>query len=269
MAAEEAGPVDAAVPVDEAASAKDAALIDAAGAERWACLGHVTAKPAVKPKPILTLTLREATASTQPVTSNVQVTPCSKLDVECMHPIAAPAGPDAAGAVAFTLDSAFAGFFDVQSTAVPPTYLPMLFFVNPPLVDDRTSLVPMVTPPNFKALVAVASGGASADPSLGNVIFSATDCLGALADGVSATIDGGGMRIDGGLATGTTFYLVNQLPSLNLDVTDASGAGGFLNVTPGIHVISAFRKATGTQIAKISVVIRAGTISYAALPPLP
>ena len=160
-------------------------------------------------------------------------------------------------------------FLEIKSLATPAAYVPFLFFVNPPVRADRTNVVPLISAPNFAGLVIQASGGGSADPSLGNVVFWAQDCVGGFAEGVTATIDGTTMPVDGGVPTGTRFFLVNSLPTLNETATDTAGAGGFLNVVPGAHVITAVRKATGAPIARVSVLVRAGAISFASLPPLP
>jgi hypothetical protein len=232
-------------------------------------LGHVLVEPVTKPKPTLTLSLREATNYNMPIVTNMEVTACAKLDTACATPVAGPQAPNAMGNVAFALDAGFAGFFEIKSLAQPAAYVPFLFFVNPPVNGDRTNVVPLISGPNFAGLVIQASGGGGADPSLGNVVFWAQDCVGGFAEGVTATIDGAVMPVDGGVPTGTRFFLVNSLPSLSETATDVAGAGGFLNVVPGAHVITAVRKATGASIARVSVLVRAGAISFASLPPLP
>jgi hypothetical protein len=262
-----AGGIDDPGGLDASTEAVEAATDDAT-AGPWGCLGHVASEPVAKSNPTLTLVLRDATIETKAVTSDIQATACTKLDTACAKPSAGPLAPDPTGAVPLAVEAGFAGFVELQPTSASAAYPPFLFFVNPPVNNDRTSVVPLVSSANFSVLV-TATGGGRQDPSLGSVIFLARDCLGSAAEGVSASIDGASTPVEGGLPTGTRFYFANGLPSLSVSSTDLRGIGGFINVVPGTHVVTAVRQSTGMTIAKISVLVRPGTITLASLSPLP
>jgi hypothetical protein len=65
------------------------------------------------------------------------------------------------------------------------------------------------------------------------------------------------------------FYTVSGLPSQTSTSTDASGYGGFINITPGIRAVSGTRMVDNLFIGTISVLVRPGFFSYSLLAPQP
>jgi len=100
------------------------------------------------------------------------------------------------------------------------------------------------------------------DPARGHVIFSAFDCDGAPAAGISAEI----LSADVGT---TPAYMEGGMPSTELTATTADGQGGLLNVPPGTSMLTATYEATGTEIGSAEVIVRAGAVTSTILVPIP
>jgi hypothetical protein len=225
----------------------------------------------------------------KPITTGIIARPCAKADVACSAPLSGPVLPDAMGRVAFTLESGFDGYVEVDpigpdgglpkdagadgsaskdagadgggdaGNPLAGLYVPAMVFFNPPLVDDILYLAaPLVSYGGLTALAA--QFGNTINPMFGAAVALAADCSGTPADGVSVSLDVSH-------SSTRTFYFVNGLPTEFADTTDVTGYSGFINVPPGIRTIAGTRKATGQRTGTISVVVRPGTVTYAVLPP--
>jgi hypothetical protein len=197
----------------------------------------------------------------------IDAKPCAKTDVTCMNPLGPVVQPNAQGILTFTVDAGFDGYIDLKSNVNtdggPPPYIPSLIFFNPPLADDTIYLtVPLVSP---TALTLLAQQfGNVIDPTLGSPFQATYDCQNKPTAGVSVSID---LKSDAGNTR--TFYFVNGLPSESATQTDYTGYSGFINVPPGIRTVTAALADGGVYVGKVSVLVRAGTITYTILPPTP
>jgi hypothetical protein len=95
----------------------------------------------------------------------------------------------------------------------------------------------------------------------GLTLINVADCNGKAAVGVSIVADG----IDPGAVE---FYSVGGLPTAAASETAAEGFGGFVNLPPGPLAVKGVVGGTKRELQTISVLIRAGSITYAKLVPL-
>lgn len=235
-----------------------------ASAAKWECLGMVT--QAIPTKSMITLTMPvEDLLTHMAPTTGISARACAKQDVACANPLVANVTPNAEGRLLFTLGAGFNGYVEIVSTTTPPTYVPGLVFFNPPLNDDYTSIRVRLIAPETLPLLAGAAG-AELDLTKGLLVFIAQDCDGVVADGVGANLD----DYNGPPPLPIKrFYFKNDLPFPDATATDPSGIGGFINLTSGVHSITATHQASGKPLGTISALVRPSSISYAALPPQP
>ena len=64
------------------------------------------------------------------------------------------------------------------------------------------------------------------------------------------------------------FYVIQKIPTATATVTDASGQGGFINLRAGSASISG-TLSDGTKIGTVTILVRAGTITYTNMLPSP
>jgi hypothetical protein len=93
------------------------------------------------------------------------------------------------------------------------------------------------------------------------VLLNAFDCEEAPAGGLTYSI--------GGTPDPATFifYLVDGVPTTATTVTDATGYGGLVNVPEGFSAITAKLAASGRKVSDISILVRAGHITYSNVKP--
>jgi hypothetical protein len=187
---------------------------------------------------------------------------CALTDLECATPSFQAQSAAADGHVDLELPMTpgvgFEGFLDVSGGGVHGT----MYFPRPPVAeatpDARNILV--FTDSLFNLFVGLA--GATADPTRGNIALVATDCSLNGAAGVRLTAS----TAD---AMSTQNYTVNGFPSSTATTTDASGAGGFINLPVGPVVMTAERASPAAFIGSLTFPIRANTITSSQLPPTP
>ncbi len=232
---------------------KPDAAADSGPSSIWSCL-YAPPAPAAEPGPFhVVFHLTDVLRSTPQ--SGVTATLCKKLDVNCDLPIGSPVTSDANGDVAFDVDKGFSGYVSFTRSDITPG----LFFFDSAVNGDLNALpVQIITPAILDALTKTV--GSPAQPDRGVVLLSTFDCASAGAPGVSYVADG----LD---STAVTFYSVGGLPTSKVDATDSAGYGGFVNVLPGTIAVTAKVKDTGRDLETISLVVRAGAITYSRLVP--
>jgi len=221
---------------------------------QWGCEG---APPNSTHAYKLTMHIQDAVNSMKSL-EGVVAQLCRKLDVTCEDPIGAPVTSDAGGGVTLSVESGFAGYVYLTSPKVTPS----LYFLTSPVTGDlNLPSVPLASPFAAGQIVASAGGeGASWNRERGLVLLNAFDCQGATA---------GGLTFSAGTADQSTFsfYLVNNLPTSKGTETDMTGYGGLANVPPGVSTISTTLGPDGRKVSTVSILVRAGHISYSSVTP--
>jgi hypothetical protein len=179
---------------------------------------------------------------------------CRKIDVNCATPDATQVS-DSAGIISLDVTAAFTGYVWLTRDDLMPGF----YFFNPPVDRDTEGLTAQMAPPVVGGLLAQ-QVGVTLDPERGLVLLSSYDCQGKAAAGVSFKMDG---------AQGSSvFYAVAGLPNTTVTSTDSQGYGGFLNVSPGTISVTGQLEEDNRELGRISLLIRAGSISYSRMVPL-
>jgi hypothetical protein len=224
------------------------------GNPQWSCVGaQANATPAYK----LTMHLQDAVG--MKALPGVAAQLCRKLDLTCELPIWQGASDDGGG-VAIAIEAGFDGY--VQFTH--PKISPALYFLTPPPPGEDLDLptVPLASPAAATLIVTSAGGkGTTWLPDHGIVLLNAFDCQHQTAAGITYSV--------GGAPDPATFifYLVKTLPTTQTTVTDSTGYGGLVNMPVGSSTITATLSPGAQKVSTISVLIRAGYISYSSVTP--
>ncbi len=200
-------------------------LVSVASQERWVLSAQV-----------LSLTTGEAVAG-------VRVRACVLADVTCATPVA-DVSATLDGWVDIGLLTSFNGYLELTGPGILPTLVyftrlsaSSLSYQNPLVVVETDLVAPLAN-----------VVGATFDPDLGILVVRAFDCQGRPFAGVQVTHNRGGIR----------WFFVDGLPSRDAEVTGAEGMGGFINVEPGVSLVSV-QTVQGDYLARDkSVVIRPG-----------
>ncbi|HEY3255798.1 MAG TPA: hypothetical protein VGJ91_17695 [Polyangiaceae bacterium] len=220
---------------------------------QWSC-------PAVAPAHSYKLTMHLQDAVSMKPLPGVAAHLCRKLDVNCQNPIAgSDVVADDGGVVTLSIDSGFDGYVELTDSKISPS---LYFFSTPASGDLDLPTVPLASP-GAATLIVKSAGGPSTTwlADHGIVLLNAFDCEGQPAANITFDI--------GGAPDPATFifYLVNTLPTTATTITDATGYGGLVNVPVGTSTISALLAPSGREIGNISILVRAGYISYSSVTP--
>lgn len=242
--------------VDEVCVAGDAGA-DAA-ATQWACVGHVTWPSTGPAKVKLSLPVVDVLTGKAPVGVSARL--CPKLDPSCSSPLTGQVGINAtSGLLEATLDAGFDGYIELTS----PSITPALFFVTRPVWQDTAlvSVLPVVSKQGFEQIAGAI--GATLDlTTKGHLFALASDCDAQPAAGVR-------FEVDKSNADTKAYYMIANVPVGNSSATDASGSGGFLNLSPGFAKTTGYVSATGARLGEAGFAVRAGAVSYVRVLPTP
>jgi hypothetical protein len=210
--------------------------------------------PADAPSYKLTMHLQDA-VSAAPLPGIVAQL-CRKLDLTCDNPILMTAADDTGG-VTMQIEAAFDGYVQLTGSKIAPS----LYFLIPPTSGDLDLPTVPLTSPFVAAGIVQTAGGTTWNKERGIVLLNAFDCQGKGAANITYSI--------GGTPDPDTFvfYLVNALPTTAVTVTDDTGYGGLVNVPAGVTTVSALLEPSGRKVSKISVLVRAGYVSYSSVTP--
>ncbi|MBK8936857.1 MAG: hypothetical protein IPM79_04190 [Polyangiaceae bacterium] len=227
---------------------------------KWGCLGSVEWPPATQPTSVLRVRFRSAVSMTPP--ANLAVRYCASLDVDCATPIAADV-PVVDGRIELEVESGTRGYFEVTSTADPPTIRPAVLYFPRPASESSTPEdlpVTLVSPNEYLAIVN--SAGFVDDPTRGTLLTVTTDCTAAPAAGVELSSPSQD-------EDSTPFYFVGLVPDPDATQTDVNGFGGIFNMPVGAGTVEARIAADDRLIGFASFQIRAGWLSNVAIEPTP
>jgi hypothetical protein len=230
----------------------------AAGGVDWACVeegGTALGLPENRQRP-LTYALRANDFITNTPLPTLQVRACFRSDVACSSPATPFISTGADGVASVTLFEGFNGFLEIRSEGMLPS---LVFFADTWSAELLRALerVPVALLP-IPALVALSeSARVPLDQSGGVISVNAYDC-----DGSSAS----GVRLETNTAA-VPYSFVDGLPVAYQDVTSEQGLAGFVNVPPGVVVVTAFPE-DGTRAMSIDTfLVRAGWMTNQSLIP--
>ena len=227
---------------------------------KWSCgVPPVNSVPSYK----LTMHLQDAVSS-KPL-AGIAAQLCRRLDVTCSEPSSAPVVSDSGGGVTMPIEAAFNGYVqltDANAGSGATRISPSLYFLTAPTDGGDVNLptVPLASPLAAAGIVYNATGTSWLD-GRGIALLNAFDCQKQPAADISFSVGG---TPD---PTSFVFYLVNSLPTTDTTGTDATGYGGLANAAPGVSTITATLGSSGRKVSTISVLIRAGYISYSSVTP--
>lgn len=95
----------------------------------------------------------------------------------------------------------------------------------------------------------------------GAITFMATDCDGGPAPDLHFALE---RQPDA-----RPYYVLGGTPSGQVDATDRSGVGGFVDVEPGFVIGRALRASSGDEVARAGLPMRASFLTYTPMTPTP
>jgi hypothetical protein len=125
-----------------------------------------------------------------------------------------------------------------------------MYFVNGALMRDTVRNLAVISTLALTGLAMQAR--IPLEPTLGHVLLSVFDCMGAPASDIQLVSDAGGVA----------FVFVDGLPAPGRDVTSDAGVGGFVNVPTGYALLEGRRAADGRVLGTTNVLVRSGWFSY-------
>ena len=190
----------------------------------------------------------------------IQVTACAPDDAaSCSDPISTGSSDEDDHPVVLELpmgDSGFEGPLQLEH----PDWHPGLQYLGHPVTRPEGRLTIGVLPPLDDAIQAML--GVDLDPDRGHVVIQVFDCLGDHAPDVH-------FEISGADASTVPFYMQGTwFPETHRDRTQTDGTGGFFNLAPGWHDITA-RIVDGPVVSTLRVYVRAVWMTQVWLYPSP
>jgi hypothetical protein len=186
----------------------------------------------------------------------LRVRACFRADVECANPLSDQLAPADDGRIQVSADPGFNGYLELQAEGMLPT---LLFFSAPwsseLLAQLQRTPVRLLPLPTLQALGNTAR--IQLDPAGGVLGVYAYDCGGSAAPGVRLELD----------VAAVPYTFVNELPVVDQDVTSEQGLAGFVNVPPGVVVVSSFAEGQPEALSVESLLVRGGWLSSMSLLP--
>lgn len=233
--------------------------------ENWACVGHVEWPEISIQTQNLTVQFKDVlTGATE---DGITVSMCGGTDTTCPEPVSSKQ-TDAQGYVTLNdplwTDQSLGlnGFLDIQS----PDLYPTLIYWGFPLTEVQGAIAVPIPAFSLEDWSLIWQGGL--DPTRGVILAVAVDCFGSPAPGVALTLSS---APDAGAPN--VFYLSGSSPTIAISLTDttteSNGTGAFVNVPPGPVDVIATPAGIGRPSSRVSVSVRAGTLTEVSLAPTP
>ena len=206
----------------------------------------------------LEFALRAVDISTRATPPNLTVRACLITDPACERPITNALSADAEGIVHVPLTVGVSCFLEIQGDGIAPS---LLVFPGP-LSEDLARLLEsraVVVVPRESPESAPIPIRTQATPDTGTLLVTVYDCAGRGAAGVRLELNG----------PAVPFSIVDGLPIMNQNTTTTYATAGFINVEPGVSVVSGYRVDSGGFIGQDAVLIRAGWDTLANMLPEP
>jgi hypothetical protein len=228
------------------------------GNSKWGCIGTVEWDAATT-EPLNIHANLARLIGEQPV-ANAPAKVCAPLDVDCEMPLSEGVS-DEDGKLVVEAHYGFRGYTLISPPPDYPEMAPAIMWSNPPLFEENPD--PNVAHLTSTGEVASAAAivGADVDPAMGHLFGLTVDCMGQLTSGVVIKAGTVGPET-------TAYYIKGSLPSPTATETDPNGQAGYVNLPPGNVTITATSTEAG-KYAEVTILIKAGHVTYLALPPTP
>jgi hypothetical protein len=221
----------------------------------WGCLGSVVF-PKTSGGPY-TLTIHVRDLVNQMPISGVTAVVCARPDPMCTMPLTLPTPATPMGDLQLPLAAGFDGFLELRA----PGRMPGLYFVYPPMDANREiPLVPMLDADLVKTLAEL--NKKELMPDRGHLLLGAYDCQKTPGEGIVLTSPDADEKA-------SVFYVLNNLPKVDAQSTDASGRGGYINMKEGVVAITASLASDNRKIASVSLLVRPGMMTFTSIVPSP
>jgi hypothetical protein len=219
---------------------------------RWRCEVPPPAAPSAT-KELKVLVRDSLSLSAVP---DVKIVACQKLDLMCSAPVTS-GKTDKDGYLSFTVPGTFAGYLQQTERT---DYAPAMYFL-PAVLPADGMLEPFPLLGSGVIIDALAAAlGAMRDPTRGNMMLIAEDCMGMALAGVQFSSPQADKNT-------VQFYVRDLLPSPTAKETAEVGNGGYLNFPAGTAILNVKETKDSLDLATVSVVVRAGFISVAYIRP--
>lgn len=227
----------------------------AAPGRDWSCTGGPEPPvPAAGEAPLTYVFQLEHFVTGQPLDGAV-IRACFRPDVSCEAPLSETVLDGETGRGEVTAFEGFNGYLEITAAGM----LPYLVFLGPWSRELLAALepVPLRMLPEAALLALGSTANVPLDQDAGVVAVATLDCAGAMAGGVRLELDRGAIP----------YAFVDDLPVINRDSTSAQGLAGFVNVPPGIVVVTGYRDGSSEPVAVESLLVRPGWVSSSFLLP--
>jgi hypothetical protein len=227
----------------------------------WACLSEPPRR--VAPVAGRTVQIRFAVTDFVELTvpEGLVAKACNPTDIRCDRPAVDNVTPDEEGFLEFDLPHGFWGYTQLSA----PTYVDSLSYSNRPFITDAMPDGPTLLTP--AALREIAEGGGEQiDMDRGIAILTVFDCDDNAAPGVR-------FEQEDEANVEPPFYFEGTLPDRERMTTTVStlltrsmkpqAAGGFSHIEPGYVSMVAVHEQSGLTVGRITVQIRAFTMTFA------
>jgi hypothetical protein len=217
----------------------------------WACLEETAVDSTPTDKVHVKLTTIDL-LSQRPI-PGVRLTLCAKLDANCVKSLGEFQSSQS-GEIDVEMPAGFDGYFQTEGEGL----YPMLFFPPNTRIQRAPGSLPMVAKSFFATMFSGVGGPVSEDRTV--VMTTALDCLGKPAPGLILSTPQADDKTVG-------YVLQGGLPSRSAIATDASGAGGFVNINPGTVVINSTMASNNRPVGTVAVQSRPGYITMVLVMP--
>lgn len=215
---------------------------------RWACLTEpASTTPPTKETFTLSFLVRDTISQMPQAGLDIRI--CKRLGVDCAEKESVAATTDSSGNVQLTVPASFNGYVRFSGANIATT----LYFVDPPVMEDRASVTISASAPETIAGLAALTK-ATFDPNLGVALVTAFDCQEKPVEGAKISAPGLG-------AQARAFYVRDGLPSTDANDTDKTGYSGVVNAPIGTLTFSA--EIDGLAIGDVTVLVQPGAQSLA------
>jgi hypothetical protein len=217
----------------------------------WSCLDERPAPSMLVNSPLGAQPLNQSVKVTDLasglVPPGVTVRACSQPDIDCLMPLTERVPLDDEGWVTLPLYEGFDGYIEIEGETIVST---LLIYADPLTVEIQVDPEPFAVVTRALLPRLSLATGVQQDPNLGLVHLRMFDCQRVAAPGVTFSIN---------QEDAWRWYFVGELPTSLADETTESGLGGFINVRPGIALVSAELRGSPIALASDeSVFVRAG-----------